>query len=287
MLRFVKSMTLVGLLVVPFTSFAGRDSGFLESAELKCVSDGIELATGKGNNLGLSPSPKFLAMVGFAVQRNYKGVNAARGGTERELYLQRVIEVIQANGFCLAEKLDGGGVPTAQDGYGGIQGEGKTPNRLKAAVMGYGSRDMKTKEGDTQNSLTTKEFKEVLKYFGFNNEEEINALFRDSSWSGMTPAQRQQKFRNAADGNYSSGLKDCVSQMKKMHSTAVFNHTGSRSPQSIKFCEALSNSCNLESAAFCSVSKQEYQKGEAPIPASSAPKGTSIFDSLNGNSGAQ
>lgn len=288
MLRFAKSLVFTGLFIAPQLSFAGRDSAFLETTELKCVSDGVEIATGQGSSPGLTPSPKFLALLGFAVQRNYKGVNAARGGSERELYLQRVIEIIQANGFCLAEKLDGGGVPTAQDGYGGISGESKTPDKLKVAVMGFGSRDINTKEGDTQNNLTTKEFNKIVKYFGFKNEGEINALFRDSSWSGLTPAQRQQKFKNSADyGNYSDGLKECVSQMKKMHSTAIFNHNGTRSSQGIKFCETLAKSCNLESSSFCSVSKLDYIKGEGPAPASAPPKGTSIFDKLNGNTGAK
>lgn len=292
MLRFAKSMALVGLLAVPLISSASSDHDFLNTTNTSCVSDGIEEYTGAGGKLGLTPSPKFIALLGFAVQRNYRDADAL-GGLNKENYLRKMIEIIQADGFCLSQRLDGGGVPTTQDGYGGLNGDRKRPDKLSTAVMGF--RTKKIKDDLDQSSLTTKEVKEVVKYFGFDNEDDIKALFFDNKWSSLTPAQRQAKF-NAAGGSYSSGLQDCVGQMKRMQTkTAIFNHNGTdRSQAGIGLCKAMANRCDVDSAFCTKYVPSPTDDNVAPGPNSSAPVpakgggGGSVFDQLGGgNSGAK
>lgn len=290
MLRFAKSVATASLIIAPLFSFAARDGQFLETSELKCISDGMEIATSQNGGLGLTPSPKFLALIGFGMQRYQKDVNG-NSGLDREAYQQKVIEFIQANGFCLATSVDGMGQPTAQDGYGGIKGsEQKEPDRLALIVLGTGTK--RVNEGLSQNQFTTKEIDQTVKLFGFKNIDQIKAIFQNDSFSGQTPAQRQQYFLNAIadNGRYNDGLKDCFGQMKNMQKLSpVYNHNGKRSPQSIKVCEALADSCGLPEKKFCSLSVQINRKTSGPQPINSAPvkSGPSIYDGVGGSSGAQ
>lgn len=306
--RFVPLMALAGLLVTSQVSNAS-DRVFLEAAELKCVADGVEIATeGPDHSQGLRPSEKYIALLGFAVQRNYKGANAANGGSGRDLYLERVIQMIQANGFCMANRLDGGGVPTSQVGYGDIVRDksNKAAPYLLMAVSGLQSKEVKN--GNTQSALDTKQMKEVIKYFGFQDESYIQNLFKHPNWSGMDPTQRQALFsenvestsptspenRTSSRGMYASneygeGLKDCFSQLKLMqNSNTIFNLKKGRRADNRKFCETVAKECRLESTTFCSVSTPTFVKpppDQAPRPTSTDGKGgsgISIFDRVKG-----
>ncbi|HEY8272246.1 MAG TPA: hypothetical protein VIG33_15250 [Pseudobdellovibrionaceae bacterium] len=303
MLRFIKLMALTGLLVTPLFSRA-KDELFLRSAELKCVADGVEIATGPGGSLGLRPSEKYLALLGFAVQRNYKSVNSSTGGFNRELYLQRVIQILQADGFCVANKLDGGGAPTSQVGYGDVvRDKSNAVGRyLIYAVTGLKSKE--DKNGDTQSVLTADQVNEVIKYFGFQNETYIQNLFRHDNWSSLEPDARQKLFsdnvestsatapedRTSVSGMYSSneygeGLKDCFAQMKQMQSkSTIFNFKNllkGRSSGGRKFCETVAKECQLESTTFCSISAPTFKtEGNGSTPGSTGEG--SIFDKLKG-----
>jgi hypothetical protein len=306
MLRFAKLMALTGLLVAPFFSSAA-DKLFLENAELKCVADGVEIATeGPNHSEGLRPSEKYIALLGFAAQRNYKGVG--NSGAGRELYLERVIQMLQANGFCMANKLDGGGVPTSQLGYGDVVRDksNKAAPYLMYAVAGLRSREQK--DGNTKSALDTKQMKEVVKYFGFQDESHIQNIFKHDGWSSLEPDQRQRLFsehventsavdpenQNSLRGMYASneygeGLKNCFSQMKLMqNSNTIFNLKNTkngRRPDSRKFCETVAKECKLESTTFCSVSTPTFTKtNDAPKPtgAGSNRGSRSIFDGVKG-----
>jgi len=290
MLRFVKSVAIAGLVAAPLFSFAARDGQFLETSELKCISDGIEIATSKNGSMGLTPSPKYLALVGFGMQRFQRDTNG-NSGLEREVYQQKVIEFIQANGYCLATTVDGAGQPTTRDGYGGIKGsDQKEPDRLALIVLGTGSKSINDKL--SQNQFSTKEINSTVKFFGFKDISDIKNIFQDDSYSGKSPAQRQEFFRQAiANGsNYSDGLKDCFSQMKNMQNLSpVFNHNGKRSPQSITLCETVANECGLPDKKFCSISVQINRKTTGPQPVKGPPvkSGPSIYDGVGGSSGVK
>jgi hypothetical protein len=294
MLRFAKSLAAAGLIMVPLFSHAARDGQFLETSELKCISDGMEVATSKNGSLGLTPSPKFLALVGFGMQRFQKDTNG-NAGLDRETYQQKVIEFIQANGFCLATTVDGAGQATAQDGYGGIKGsDQKEPDRLALIILGTGTKRINSKL--SQNQFSTKEIDQTVKLLGFKDIDQIKAIFQNDNFSGQTPAQRQEYFLKAIadNGRYSDGLKDCFNQMKNMQKLSpVYNHNGKRSPQSIKVCETMADECSLPDKKFCSISVQVNRKSSGPVPVNSAPArtGPSIYDGvgdgMGGNKGAQ
>lgn len=289
MLRFSKLMALAGLLIMPFFSQAD-DKNFLQTAELKCVADGVEIATGPGGKIGLRPSEKYIALLGFAVQRNYKSVNSAKGGDDRRLYLERVIQMLQADGFCIANQLDGGGVPTAQVGYGDIVSDksNKAAPYLIYAVAGLRSKEQK--DGNTQSALDSTQMREVIKYFGFKDESDIQNIFKDDSWSSLNPDQRQKLLSENvendmyANNEYGDGLKDCFNQMKLMRNRdTIFNFKGvkdGRRSDSRKFCETVAKECKLESTTFCSVSAPTFKKDAGTD--SSSGSGQSIFDSVKG-----
>ncbi len=309
MLRFTKLIVLIGLLVSPMFSQA-TDRLFLENAELKCVADGVEIATeGPNHSEGLRPSEKYITLLGFAVQRNYKAVNSAGGGSGRELYLERVIQILQADGFCMANKLDGGGIPTSQVGYGDIIRDktNKAAPYLMYAVAGLKSREQKN--GNTQSALSTKQMKAVVKYFGFQEESYIQDLFKHDNWSSLEPSERQRLFTEHventsaispedftssrgmyASNEYGEGLKDCFNQMKLMqNSNTIFNLKNSkngRRTDNRKFCETVAKECKLESSSFCSVSSPTFRKdssdGAKPNKNDGNSGGRSIFDGVKG-----
>ncbi|MGZ3742946.1 MAG: hypothetical protein ACXWRA_03720 [Pseudobdellovibrionaceae bacterium] len=287
MLRFTKLMTLLGLLVVPFFSRAA-DNNFLEEAELKCVAEGVEVATGPGGEIGLHPSEKYLALLGFAVQRNYKGVNSSKGGSERVLYLQRVIQFLQAYGFCVAYKLDGGGAATTDVGYGDVVHSKSDSfyNDLFRAVSGLGTIELK--DGNTQSPLTTNQMKGVINYFGFLKEDYITKLFFNDNLSSMTPKARQKFFsenieniisNGIHDNENGNGLKDCFTQIKQMQKKDTLfnfnNTTNSRRDDNDKFCATVAKRCNLD-ISFCSSSTPTNSTSNG------SGGGRSIFDSLKG-----
>ncbi|MBS1971131.1 MAG: hypothetical protein JSU04_12530 [Bdellovibrionales bacterium] len=290
MLRFAKSVAAASLIVLPAISFAARDGQFLDTAELKCISDGMEVATSQNGGLGLTPSPKFLALVGFGMQRFQKDTNG-NAGLDRETYQQKVIEFIQANGYCLAEAVDGAGQPTKRDGYGGIKGsDQKEPDRLALIVLGTGTK--RVNDNLSQNQFTTKEIDQTVKLLGFKDIDQIKAIFQNDNFSGQTPAQRQEFFQKAIadNGRYSDGLKECFNQMKNMEKLSpVYNHNGKRSPQSIKVCETLADECGLPDKKFCSLSVQINRKsvGGQPVKTAPAKTGPSIYDGVGGSGGAQ
>lgn len=302
MLRLTKLMALTGLLIAPLFSHAKADEEFLESAELKCVADGVEIATGPGGSLGLRPSEKYLALLGFAVAQS-SSASSMEGGLSRELYLERVIQILQADGFCIANKLDGGGAATTQVGYGDI-----IRNKSNPASPFLFSAVSETKDKGQKGGA--KQRKEVVKYFGFQTEDDILNLFTHQNWSSLEPDARQKLFsenverptpktpenRTSLKEMYTpdengEGLKDCFSQMLLMQDKqTLFNFKkflkGRRSDGRV-FCETIATECNLSSKGFCAVSTSAIKakgNGVNPPGSTGAP---SILDKVRGNPVAQ
>ncbi len=293
MLRFAKSAVAVSLIILPFFAHAFNDSIFLKTAELECISDGVETATGRGGSPGLTPSAKFLALVGFGMQRFQKGTNGT-GGLERIAYQQKIIEFIQANGFCLSELTDANGQAIARSvGYGGKGMKEGAPKNVALMVLGTGTKPV---NADTsQSAFNTRETEMLVKQLGFNSMDDIKAIFQNDTFSGSTPDQRQ-KFFNAAikNGSYSEDLKECFRQVKEMQAkNPALIHNGTRSPESIRLCEALKSSCALpnydDGKSFCEVSRQSNIKPSGSAPKSSAPAGSgpSLYNFTSGSGAAQ
>jgi len=297
MLYQVKNCVFVVLLILPFIATA--QSRFLKTTNLECVADGIENAT------GMYPSEKYIALVGFAVQRNHRYSKSTSGGDSKATYLQRVIEIIQANGFCTANKIDGGGRLTKELGYGTVDTSvrsNKAAPFLPYAVAGLGAREFA--DGTTQSALDSKQMKQVVKYFGFKKEDDITDIFYAPGWASMDPGQRQNLFREHVgstsptrpeertvnSGMYTSddngeGLKDCFSQLKQLQGRdSLFNFKNGRRSDSRKFCETIARACYLdEPSTFCyqSAVPVEVRSGGKKVPDESS-GGPSLFDAVRG-----
>lgn len=284
MLSWVKQIILIGLLAAPFCVQA--QSRFLKSSNLECVADGIESAT------GMYPSEKYIALVGMAVQRNHRGTKSTSGGESKSLYLQRAIEIIQANGFCTANKIDGGGHLTQEVGYGTLDTSSKSNKAapfLIHAVAGLGAKEFA--DGTTQSALDSKQMALVIKYFGLKKEDYISDMFSGAGWASMEPGQRQKLFREYVDGDiYTStengqGLRDCFSQLKQLQNRdTLFNFKNGRRADSRKFCETIARTCYLdEPATFCYQSATESRSGGGSKGSNGgSSSGPSLFEAVRG-----
>lgn len=278
MLRSVGKAALVFLFLVP--GFAQAEAGreFLNTIELKCVSDGIEEETGH------QPSAKYLALLGYAAQHYMKDSDVT-SPTERKRYLQSVIERVQAYGFCLSNPLDSK-KNSSKVGYGDVNIQNRQLHtNVKNMIIGKGR--FINKDGEIQLRMKSDELEEVVKYFGFKKRTDMDNALAVDGWSYLTPAQRQKEFRTNVEKKESSfeggsstqsinifndkpegqGLRDCFSQLKQLQtSDTVFKFESDRTKESNEFCNKLVKACshtfdNEKDGAFCSQSSVHGSKG--------------------------
>jgi len=257
MLRFAKILTLVGLLVAPIVSWGDE---FLKTTELKCISAGIEEATDPKNSndsRGDTPSPKFLGLVAFGIQSAHPDANGL-SGKSKENYQKKIIQFIQANGYCIAK-----------DDYGSIEnGDVKTPDKLARIVAGIGNTDIQ--EGFQKSPFTSEQLKEAAKYFGLKNvgdlRKELQRLFFDGSWYKWNPEQRRQHFSNATEnrGDFRNGLPECLNKMSIKRQEEFFTNP----KKNVAFCETVAARCGIE-AQFCS--SNNARPAQPPLPPPGAP----------------
>lgn len=274
MLRLAKLITALGLFAIPFSSQAedACDSRFNYTAGLSCVSCGIEKATGQ------VPSEKFLALLGFAAQHYYAGLNPYEknvSSEEAKVNFQRhLIQQVQAYGFCLGVKIDAAGVPTNKTGYGKVAI--RAQDLVYPSITGSRSR---VKDGDYRTGLNSKQMKELIKQFGFKDEADVRNIFQDDRWRSSTPAERQKNFRTNAEkplifssSEDGEGLKNCFEQLKQLHTKdTIFNLKTVRTDNQ-EFCKTIAAECEIKND-FCSGSV-----ADSPSATSGSGK-RSLFDS--------
>lgn len=292
------------------------ETPFLTTSRLACVSCGVQKFT------GLKPSEKYLALLGFTTDKYVnlgKTVNvrtnttehadSSEGGAALESFKRNIIQKVQAYGFCLEGAIDKGGRVTGK-GYGNVPGP--MMNLVFSAISGSRSTNsVLVKDGkkvvgrESSTGYTSKQEKELVKFFGFRSEDKMADLFQDDRWTYATPAQRQNHFRevlagapaqNPYDSSSSStgfygrdenadGLKECIKQMGEFANRAdsIFN-LSSPNPDNQELCQLMAMECEVD-MDFCSNTPK-------PVPASS--KGSSsggssgsVFDRIKKQNSAR
>ncbi|WP_413288621.1 hypothetical protein [Bdellovibrio sp. HCB337] len=282
MLRFAKFIAALGLFAVPFSSQAQEESctsNFLVTSKLECVSCGIQKAHGN------VPSEKFLALLGFAAQHYYSGLNpherdvdsvAAMNG-----FYQHVIQQVQAYGYCVGVKVKPNGDLTDKKAYDKV-----STNMLDLVYPSITGSRSRVRDGEYNGPLTGDQMKKMVKHFGFKNEDDVKTMFQDDFWRTTTPAQRQKHFRTYAEksgvvngSDDGDNLKECLKQLKNLHTGTTDFNLNSPNEANQKFCKTVAGECGIASS-FCM-----GNTAPAPVPASSSgnnqPVRRNLYNSTN------
>lgn len=248
---------------------------YVDLSEMRCISDGVKKFT------NLRPSDRYLSLL-FAVA--YQNANLGTMNEKNIKYndglkqsiQRRVIENIQAYGFCVDKKIDSEGHFTSDVGY--------------ANVLGFKKDNIDEIRGIFVNSNQTSFNnlkKPTQKYFGFSSFDKINNVFFNPDWSkeNNTSKERQKYFRDRlsialnSSSNTTSlpsfgeesfsgtssdpyfekneagdGAKECLSQLDrytKSSSNSIFNLNEDIPEENVEFCKLISKECGLASNSFC------------------------------------
>jgi len=222
----------------------------------------------------------------------------SQGGKALELFQQNVIQKIQAYGFCVDGKINKSGDIIEGKGYGGVPDSMR--NLIFRAVSGSTSNgNVPVANGDKivghENSIgyNSKEQKEIVKFFGFQDIKDIEKLYDIQGWTYMPPAERQKMIRDGlasvpdnnpysnetslfSQGMYSSnengdGLKECVKQMNELviQKDSVFNLKSTNGANQ-ELCQLMAIECDID-LDFCT----NTPKPGAPTPANVNTENTS------------
>jgi len=264
MLLWAKHFAMIGFLAAPVLSYAQAGGGctaasrFLTETRLQCVSCALENAT------GVKPSEKFIALMGVTAERytylapdqkmsngDVIHAHSADGGEALRNFQRKVIQQIQAYGFCKSGSSYGDKVPVTMF------------DLVYPAVSGSKSKDevqvrdgKKVLNNESSTGLSAKEMKKVAEYLGFSSTDDMSNLFESDYFKYSSPLKRQEVFKKAVKSNrnsYHDDLKSCLDEMTGSEDTdAKFRlrpEVVNRDNQ--KLCEAMAKECELPSTDFC------------------------------------
>lgn len=323
MLRRAQSLALISLFTWSGFSFAAEntvaslqkkyieksceETNFLKTSRLSCISCGIEKFT------GMKPSEKYLALLGFTTSKyaylgrteNERGTlteygHAADGTKALELFQRNVIEKVQATGFCVDGKVDRDGNLIGGKGYGKIPSSFLT--LVYSSISGSRSTNsvpvVKNKQvvgRESSTGYTTDQEKELVKFYGLKNVQQLKNLYEIEGWTYLTPSERQKVFRanlsTAPEGNpyaessslnqslynvedSGEGLKECMSQLNSLQTKkdSIFN-LKQKNSENQEICQLMAVECDIP-MDFCT---------KTPVPAMTNPGSNS--NSGTGSSG--
>lgn len=264
-----------------------NDSEALEFMKLDCVYDGIKEATSGTPLEDLNPSRRWLAFLGAGAQHFYmvtpkysstlamptklrKEYEAAGVENPQEQYLIKVIQMVQAYGFCSDKKLTANAEITEQVGFGDLT------NKTKKLRTGFlASREINEKallnQLSSGNAREDKRqnYNEMIRdlslSMGFKSEEGLKDLFRPDIFVSASVTERREIFNNFATRSWQSsggesptsptldtqtddGLKmrHCIEDIQTLQKkSSFFQVTGPKAGNNKKLCKAMANACEV------------------------------------------
>lgn len=242
---------------------------FVEQNELACISEGIKQKTNH------RPSDRYLSLLAAIAYQNADLPNKS-GTTNRNIRVndelkqsiqKRIIENIQAFGFCIENKIDSKGLVSQQKGYAPI-----------STYKHDSAEDIRMMFVSEYKSSDRAKNKVANDYFGFNSFHAMNNLFYTKDWNHKTQKQRQDFFRDKlasaikeptnysrsvassaeytfAQGDLGEAAKECVKQLEgwtKPENNTIFNHSKGAVPsENVALCKTISKECGFKNDNFC------------------------------------
>lgn len=270
----------------------------IERMGLSCVYNGIMRGT-KGTPLAnLKPSKKWLALLGAGAQEYFMTtpkysstlampINLRRdyekaGVTNpRDQYQIKVIQMIQAFGFCATNKLNANAELTDKPGFGELR------TRAKLSTGFLSSREINEKvlltsmasgnEREDKKSNYKESLRDTSLVYGFKDESGMKDFFTPSQdWANLSVEERRDHFNNflqkamgPANGETPSSaylstqsdegvrFRNCLEDIQILQRrSSFFQVSGEYAKNNMALCTSMASSCDLNSS-IC--------QGRAPV----------------------
>lgn len=258
----------------------------IESMGLSCVYDGIVRGTHGTPLANLKPAKKWLALLGAGAQDNYmvtpkysstlamplrlqKEYEKAGVTNPREQYQIKVIQMIQAFGFCASEKINANAELTGNPGIGEL----KTRSKISTGFMA--SREINEKallrslasgnERELNKSNYSESLRDASLVYGFKDVSNMKALFTPTQeWATMTVEQRREHFNDflkksigpttdtpssdylSTQNDQGVRFKNCLEDIQTLQKrSSYFQVSGPFAKNNMALCNSMADSCSL------------------------------------------